>query len=130
MTDLATAVQLHNWYAVVALALTLFTQLVRKKNVPLFTWAWKKTPDGFRFLYPLFAGAVTGFTDGFFSGMSMKMALLQAAAACLSIGPTSMGIAAALKESHLPWDGFAGGKYFQRIAPVELTVTEPPNRNE
>ena len=113
----AELIQVHSWYGLVAVFITLFTQLVRKRNVPLFTWAWKKMPDGWRFMWPLLSGAATGFADGVLSSGSLKAGLLQAGVGLLGIGGGSMGLASALKESPLKWDGGAGGKALSAETP-------------
>lgn len=108
--QLQAAIQAHNWYALVAIFITLFTQIVRKNNIPIFSWIWKKTPDGWRFIWPLLTGLATGLADGFWNGLPFTGALTQAFVGLLGIGAGSMGLAAVLKESPLRWDGAAGGR--------------------
>ena len=105
--QLVGALQLHNWYAVAALLLMLLVQFARKAPV-VSTW-YAKIPNGWRWLPPIVGGAAAAFTAAFQAGAPLKMALLQALGGALGIGLPSMGGAALLKESHVPWDGGAGG---------------------
>lgn len=105
-----TAFQLHDWYAVVALALMVVLQVVRKNDVPLLTRLWFKIPDGWRWLAPMLTGMATGFTTAFASGLTFHMALVAMVGGALGIGFPSMGMHAAAKESPLHVDGGAGGR--------------------
>lgn len=108
MSEVIEAARLHNWYAFAALLLTLVIQIVRK--APALRNAWNKIPEGYRFLVPLLSGAAIGFTQSFAAGEGLADAMFASVGGALGIGLTSMGAAAALKESPLPWDGGAGGK--------------------
>jgi hypothetical protein len=101
------ALQLRNWYAVAALVLMLLVQIARKAPV-VSTW-YAKIPNGWRWLPPIVGGAVAAFVAAFQAGAPLNLALLQALGGALGIGLPSMGGAALLKESHVPWDGGAGG---------------------
>lgn len=115
MDALLTALQLHQWYALAALILTGTLQVFRK--VPLTSGVWKKIPDGYRFLVPLFLGFATAFVGAWQEGQVWQSALLSALGGAIAIGFPSMGVAAALAESPIPWDGGAGGK--PKSIPVE-----------
>jgi hypothetical protein len=124
MDDILKAIQFHNWYAVAALALTLLIQAHRK-----FPWLgaelWARIPDGLRFLVPLIGGAATGFVQAYLAGKGLSDALGEALRAALGIGGLSMGYAAALRESPIPWDGSSGGRPKQKgptRAPYSTTV--------
>jgi hypothetical protein len=107
------ALKLRNWYAGAALILALVIQLIRKNpNWPVLAKLkalWNKTPDGYRFLWPTTIGAVTAFVAAFEAGVPLTGALLAALGGALGIGIPSMGVAAVLKESPIPWDGGKGG---------------------
>lgn len=117
LNQLVESFALRNWYAVVALALTLAIQVVRKipalKNL---LWSW--VPDGAKFLVPLLAGGVAAFIGAFSEGLGWREALWKAVGGALAIGVPSMGFAALLKESPLPWDGRSGG----RIPPTDRSA--------
>lgn len=114
LTAIGNAFQFHNWYALVALALTLLLQMVRANSVPVLTSAlnklWFKIPDGWRWLVPVLSGAATAFTTAFASGATFPMALAAIVGGVLGIGTPAMGLHAALKESPVHVDGGAGGK--------------------
>lgn len=120
MQPILEALRLHDWYAVAALALTLITQLIRKS--PYLQKAWAKIPDGYRWMIPIVSGAVTGFTAAFHEGLPAADAILGAVGGALGLGLPAMGLAAALKESPLPWDGGAGGKSPEAEQPPPSTL--------
>ncbi|HWA29089.1 MAG TPA: hypothetical protein VG734_25795 [Lacunisphaera sp.] len=107
LNDLTQAIQLRNWYAVAALVLTLLIQVVRK--APILRDAWAKIPNGWRWLVPILSGGVTGFVDAYNSGLPLGAAAVATLGGALGIGLGAMGLNAALTESHLPWNGGAGG---------------------
>lgn len=107
MPDIAKALQLHNWYALAALILLFVTQLFRK--APKLSDLWRKVPDGWRWLFPVVGGAVTGFTGAFQAGQPLGSALVAAAGGTLGISLTAMGLNALLTESVVPWNGGSGG---------------------
>jgi hypothetical protein len=95
----------HNWYACAAVAVMIAFQIIRKKEV-----AWyQKTPNGYRFLWPVGLSMLGAFVHGFVLGEPLKQALFDMVNAVWQIAGPAMGLAAALKESPLPWDGGAGG---------------------
>jgi hypothetical protein len=99
-------------YPLVATLLTFIVQLLRKS--PKTADWWAKIPDGYRWLVPGFTGIVMGFIHGFqlhlpFSGALLN-AGIEATYGFFGVSLTSMGLAAALKESPVKWDGAAGGK--------------------
>jgi len=108
MNEIIAAAQMKDWYVFAGLVLTLIIQIVRK--TPKLKNVWEKVPEGARFLIPLITGAAGGFTEAFASGATWQDALLQALMGALGIGMTSMGFAAALTDSPVPWDGGAGGR--------------------
>lgn len=95
-------------YPIVAVLLTFSMQIARKS--PRAAALLKKIPDGFRWAVPVLTGAVVGFVSGYQKGYHLTGSLLEAGAGLFGVSFTSMGVAAALKESPLPWDGGAGGK--------------------
>lgn len=95
-------------YPIMAVLLTLVIQVARK--TPRLSALLHKIPDGWRWLTPVVAGGVVGFVNGYQKGYQLTGALTEAAAGLFGVSFTSMGVAAALKESLLPWDGGPGGK--------------------
>jgi len=122
------ALHLRNWYAFAALLLTVVLQVVRK--IPATNAVWSKVKDGWKAYLVLFVGAATGFTTAFASGLTLPNALLAAVGGALGISTVSMGLAAALKESHLPWDGGAGGKDDGPPTPRDPSVRIIPPRKQ
>jgi hypothetical protein len=126
MTDLDAIRQLQELvgaraaYPLIAMALTLLVQLVRKS--PKTSSWWKKVPEGWRWLVPGLTGIVMGFIHGYQGNLPLSGALINAGIEALyglfGVSMTSMGLAAMLKESPLPWDGGSGGK----PKPVETTA--------
>jgi hypothetical protein len=112
--------RLQAWYPLVALWLTFAVQLLRK-HPSLKQLIWEKIPDGLRFAVPLVGGAVAGFVGAHANGAGLIDALNAALGGALSIGLGSMGLAAGLRESPLPWDGSSGGK------PKPPKSDDPPN---
>jgi hypothetical protein len=103
------SVQVRNWYAVAALGITFAIQLLRKWPL-LRKLIWSRVPDGARFLIPMVGGAAVAFVAAYSEGQTLSEALIAALGGALTIGLGSMGAAAALKESPMPWDGKSGGK--------------------
>jgi len=109
LNDALAALRLQDWYALAALLLTFAIQLHRK--VPAFgSKLWVLIPDGWRWLPPVAYGAAIGFLAAFDDGKTLVDALKAAGGGALTIGLGSMGFAATLKETKIPWDGGAGGK--------------------
>lgn len=106
LASLVTALHMRDWYAVAALALLVVTQLARKFAPD----AWAKIPEGWRGYLVLLAGAVTAFVAAFQAGKPFADALTAAIGGAIAIGMGAMGANAALTDSHLPWNGRAGGK--------------------
>ena len=104
LASLTTALQMRDWYAFAALALLALTQLAKR-----FGWL-SKIPEGFRGYAILLVGAVTAFVGAFQEGKPLVDALSAALGGALVIGMGAMGANAALTDSHLPWNGGAGGK--------------------
>lgn len=93
-----------NWFASAALAILIAMQLL--KNLPLLrTKIWVKIPVGYRFLLPIVGAMATAFVHGYLVHETLGADLWDV----VKIAFTSMGAAAALKESPLPWDGGKGG---------------------
>jgi len=99
-------------YPLIAMLLTCVVQLARKS--PKTADWWKKVPDGWRWLIPVAAGAAMGFVHGYQGHLPLGGALLSAGIEALygifGVSMTSMGLAAALRESPVLWDGGVGGK--------------------
>lgn len=103
--DFTTAFTGNNWYAVAALLLMLAIQISKKYEAKL----WTLFPVGWRFLVPVLGAMGAAFTHGFLLHESWQQAGLDSLNAIWQIAIPAMGGAAALKESHVPWDGGAGG---------------------
>lgn len=96
-------------YPLVAVILTLVIQIA--KLSPYTAKLLARIPDGWRFLVPMLAGGVMGFVHGYQAGYTVVGALTEMVLGLFGVSFASMGIAAALKESPLPWGGTgAGGK--------------------
>lgn len=95
-------------YPLIATVLTFVTQIARKSAYTAKLWA--KIPDGWRWVWPVAAGAVAGFTHGFGAGRPLTGALIEMVLGIFGVSFTAMGLAATLKESPVKWDGAAGGK--------------------
>lgn len=104
-------------YPLIAIILTIAIQLARKS--PYTAPMLAKIPDGWRFLVPMVSGGVLGFVHGYQAGYSLVGALVETVAGICGVSLISMGMAATLKESPIPWDGGAGGK------PVPKPPQEP-----
>lgn len=124
MSEIIEAARLEQWYAVAALALTLVIQIVRKSPVLRNVWQW--IPDELRWLVPLVTGAALAFIGAYESGATLPDALLATVTGALGIGLGAMGLATALKQSPVPWDGGAGGvpkDDVRRDTPSNIGVT-------
>ncbi len=99
-------------YPLIAMVLTLLVQLLRKS--PKTSKWWRRIPEGWRWLVPGLSGAAMGFIHGYQGSLPIGGALISAGIEALyglfGVSMTSMGLAAMLKESPVPWDGRAGGK--------------------
>lgn len=102
---LVTQVLQHNWYAVAVLVVTLGTQYVKTHHDAV----WAKFPVGWRFGLPAVGAMAAAFLHAWALGEPWKQALLDVGNSLWQIATPAMGVAAVLKESHLPWDGGAGG---------------------
>lgn len=109
----------HNWYAAAAIVLMLVIQIVRSREMAL----WTKTPVGFRWAWPVGLAMVTAFVHAFVVGEALKQAGVDVLNSLWQIALPAMGGAAALKESPLPWDGGAGGA--MKYASFGAAVTQP-----
>jgi len=94
-------------YPIVAALLTFALQVA--KVSPYTKVLYAKTPVGWRWLTPVLAGAAMGFVHGYQTGHTLVGALLEMVFGMFGVGATSMGIAAGLRESPIPWSGGAGG---------------------
>lgn len=118
MTDLDVIRQIQDLvgaraaYPLIATVLTLVVQLARKTGKTAI-W-WTKIPNGWRWIVPGIAGAVMGFIHGWQGDLPLSGALISAGIEMLyglfGVSVASMGLAALLKESPIPWDGGSGGK--------------------
>lgn len=95
-------------YPLIAIILTIVMQLARKS--PYTKPALAKIPDGWRFLVPMITGGALGFIHGYQAGYELVGTLVETVAGIFGVSLISMGMAATLKESPIPWDGGAGGK--------------------
>lgn len=109
MSEIVEALRLQDYYAAAALIMTMVIQVLRKAP-GLKELFWERIPDGARWLVPLAGGAVTGFVGAFADGLAWPAALLAAVGGALAIGLSSMGLATALRESPIPWEGSTGTK--------------------
>jgi len=115
-TDVAAQIQVlvagRALYPLVATVLALLIQAIRK-SPRTATW-WQRVPTGWRWLVPVGMGALVGFVRGYQAELPLSGALISGAGEALAgvfgVSLTSMGLAAALRESPLPWDGGAGGQ--------------------
>lgn len=108
-TQALEALRLQDWYAAAALILTIAVQVFRKAPW-LGDRLWQRIPDGLRWAVPILGGAVIAFTGAFAEGASLLDALKAALGGAGAIGFGSMGFAATLRESPIPWDGGKGGR--------------------
>lgn len=122
ITQILQALQLRDWYAVAAFAITVLVQLHRK-----YPWAgaklWSRIPDGWRFVPPLVYGAAIAFVASFDEGKTLAEALQAALGGAAAIGFGSMGLASGLKESAVPWDGGKGGTAVGLVLCLTLSQT-------
>lgn len=95
-------------YPIVATLLTFALQL--GKLSPYTKAMYDKVPVGWRWLTPVVIGAAMGFVHGFQAGYTVVGALTEAVFGVFGVSLTSMGLAATLRESPLPWSGGAGGE--------------------
>ncbi len=102
---LMTALLERNWYVIAVATLMCLIQLA-KTRLPQY---WSKIPVGWRFLPSVLVAMAGAFVHAFALGQPVTDALSAALNAIWQIAIPAMGGAAALKESHLPWDGGAGG---------------------
>lgn len=100
---------IQSWYAGAGVLLTLLIQIFRKQPW-LSKMIWERVPEGARFLLPLIGGATVAFVAAYSEGKPVADALMAALGGVMTIGFGSMGVAAGLKESPIPWDGGSGGK--------------------
>lgn len=107
LDSVTAAMRLKSWYAFVAFGLMILLQIVRKH--PLTSPYWQKIPNGWRFLPGTLAGFATGFLQGYHNHLPVMGAVITGLGGIAGITIPAMGLAAGTKESHLPWDGGAGG---------------------
>lgn len=105
----------HQWYAGAAIILMLLIQIVRTRELTL----WTKTPNGWRWLWPVGLAMAAAFIHAYVIGEALRQAGIDVLNSLWQIALPAMGGAAALKESPLPWDGAAGG-----VKPV-ATLAKP-----
>lgn len=113
----------HQWYAGAAILLMLVIQIIRTREMAL----WTRTPVGFRWAWPVGLAMAAAFVHAFVVGEALKQAGLDVLNSLWQIALPAMGGAAALKESPLPWDGGAGGsvKYATRGAAIKMPSIPP-----
>jgi hypothetical protein len=105
--EMIQAFQLRDWYALAALSVALFVQVIRKMQGT--RELWRLVPDGYRWLIPVALGACVGFIQAYQEGKSWQAALIVALGGALGIGVPAMGVHAAMKESWTPSNGKANG---------------------
>lgn len=111
---------MHEWFLVAAAALAAAIQTIRKSD-PLRAALWAWIPQGWRWLAPSLLGALIAATEAVASGEpDWRRVLLAAALGAPGIGGLAMGMAAALKESPVPWDGGRGGR--RSLEEIPITV--------
>jgi hypothetical protein len=108
MDDVLAALGLESWYVVGAPIQAGIIQAARKSKLvgPL----WRRIPSGWRFLPGVVVAAAIAYGNALAKGMTPVSALPRALGGILGLALPAMGIAAGLRESHVPWDGGAGGK--------------------
>jgi hypothetical protein len=95
-------------YPLIATLLTFALQVARKSPYTAKIWAF--IPSGWRWVWPVMAGAIAGFTHGYSAGRPLSGALVEMMLGVFGVSFTAMGLAATLRESPIQWDGGAGGK--------------------
>lgn len=115
-----TAVIEKNWYALAALVLMLAIQLSKQYE----TRFWAVFPVGWRFLAPVVGACSAAFVHAFLLHKTVQQAGIDSLNAIWFIAIPAMGGAAALKESHVPWSGGAGGG--QLPSPAALPAPASP----
>jgi hypothetical protein len=94
-------------YPLVAAILTFTIQIAKASP---YTKVWlAQIPNGLRFLTPVVAGAAMGFVHGYQTGHTVVGALVETFFGICGVSLTSMGLAAGLKESPIPWGGTGAG---------------------
>lgn len=103
--------QLVGQRAAYPLVATLLTFALQLGKVSPYTKAlYARIPVGWRWLTPVIVGAAMGFVHGFQAGYTIVGALTEAVFGIFGVSLTSMGLAAGLRESPIPWSGAAGGE--------------------
>jgi hypothetical protein len=100
------ALHMKDWYAAAALALMILVQL---SKTPVLGRVWEKIPDTVRGYAIMLGGGVTAFIAAFVNHSPFPEAALAFVGGALGIGGGAMGANAILTQSHLPWNGGAGG---------------------
>lgn len=108
MDNVVGALSLKSWYGAVALGLMIFLQIVRKH--PTTSRYWNRLPEGWRFLPGVVSSFAVAFVASYSASAPWNDAALAGVGGIFGIAIPAMGGAAWLKESHMPWDGGAGGK--------------------
>lgn len=120
----ASAVQdlgLREWYLAAAPLLAGAVQAFRK--FPGSRKVWERIPDGWRGYLVLALGALTAVAGAVTAGTTEPKDLLAAAlGGAFGIGAGAMGVNAALTESHVPWNGKAGGVVKLPVALLALAL--------
>jgi len=95
-------------YPLVATLLTFALQ-IGKTSPYTKTW-YAKIPVGWRWVTPVLVGGAMGFVHGYQEGYALVGSLTEMVFGIFGVSLTSMGLAAGLRESPLPWSGGAGGE--------------------
>lgn len=111
-----------SWYAVVAILLQMLVIQGTRKHSKL-ALLWQKVPDGFRFVPGAVMSFAGGFVAAFSQGAPFGWALAVGGGAIVGIALPASGLAAWLKESHLPWDGGPGGARALKRSTILPTLT-------
>lgn len=98
-SDVYSALDSRNWYALASFTIWCAIVLWKKLSPDLYY----KIPDGWRWAPPLVIAALTGFIDGYTSGLPWQQSALRAGWALLTMGLGAMGVHGALVEAPGPY---------------------------
>jgi len=101
--DLFNPLGIESWYVLVAFVLAFALQVAKK--TPYATQIWYWPGEGWRWVWPVLAGAAGGFVKGYASGLPAVGAVLSAVGGALGVGTLSIGMNEWLEKSVLPWPG-------------------------
>lgn len=129
-SDVYPAIENRNWYALVALAIWGLIFAWKKLAPDLYY----KIPEGWRWLPPIVLAGLTGFIDGYTSGLPWQQSSLRAVWALLTMGIGAMGVHGALAEAPGPYGGGkgsgAGVKLLTDPIPADVESDSPDTKEE